>query len=108
MTNTTRQVVLGDSWEYFDPEEGWVTWRVDEIDGDTHTGTLRKQTGKDPGFPAREYPLEHMRTSPRWRWQSGTAEPEVMFACPHCGLDKPIPDDDYVCGDCRLALDNVD
>lgn len=103
MTNTTRKVVLGDTWEYFDSNEGWVRWRVDEIHQDG-TGTLRKQSGVDAGFPARDYPLDSMPKSSRWRWSAGQAQPDVLFACPHCGENKPISEGDYICVDCRAEL----
>lgn len=107
MTNTRRSVVVGDHWEFHDPEEGWVEWRVDKLNEDG-TGSLRKLTGRDQGFPAHSYPVKQMPEARRWRWKSGTAEPEVTFSCPHCGEDKAIPEGDYVCNECRVALDADD
>lgn len=93
----------GAVWTYFDAEgEGTVEWLIESIDGPNVR--LKKLTGKDAGYMGM-YELERMDAK-RWKPLDATdAVTEVLWACPHCDEAKPIRIGDYVCVDCRNALD---
>lgn len=93
----------GAEWTYFDAEgEGTIKWLIESIDGPI--ATLVKLTGRDPGYKTR-YELEKLDAK-RWKPVDMGSSIEVLWACPHCGGGRPIEIGDYVCLDCREALDS--
>lgn len=101
--NVRYEVRAGQYWNYFDAErEGVVRWYVEA----THEGMAKlvKKSGVQVGY-ADMYAIEKM-AGRRWRLVNATDEQtDVLWACPHCGKDKPIEIGDYMCVDCRQSLD---
>jgi len=100
--NLRYEPKAGDIWTYFDAEgEGLVEWLIESIDGPQ--ARLIKQTGTNIGYTA-TYELTKLKAR-RWKPKDLDAAHEVLWPCPDCGEDQPIQIGDYMCVQCREALD---
>jgi hypothetical protein len=89
-------------WEFLDleREQTVIEWLIESISEDGKSVTVVKKSGEDTGYRV-VYPIDKLQAN-RWRKKEGTPE-QVLWPCPNCERDKPVPLGDYICEDCRKA-----
>src|SRR5438874_2581532 len=102
--NVEYPIVPGDVWLYRDTnrEKRIVKWGIQSAPEDGKV-RIRKLDGANPGFE-RMYDAAQMQDED-WRPFTTQTEPIILWPCPCCGEDEPVPVGDYVCVVCRNGLD---
>lgn len=95
----------GDVWEFDDDVihgEGHVKWKVNKIVG--KSAELLKMDGYNVGFKSM-YDIEQMLDSESWTILSRRSDQvdaqDFGFPCPECEQYVGIPEDDFICIECR-------